>query len=204
MINYINDKQLRFLLIAPVFFKHTMTYGVEQEDIDKLAEQEKEAVKQNITEINECSNFLNQFLIDIKNKYNISQDKLDKIIINHNKKFTYFLNKFYFDKQDKKFQTDRIVATFCFAYKYFIYDICEHNENWEFFVENDKFIIKDNNYLFFQDYARITLEKFIKPLEIMAYLTLDKYEKEFKMNIDKFERKCMKNVDAYIEFFKNI
>lgn len=203
MTNYINDKQLRFLLIAPVFFKNIITYGITVEDVsNELTKEKKEETKQHITEINECSSFLNQFITDIKNKYNIRQDKFDKIVANILKKFA-GLDEFYLDKQTRKIQIPKVVATFCFAYQYFIYDICEHKDG-VLQAENDKFIIIDNKFLFFTDYARITLEKFIKPLRNVAYLTLDKYEKEFKINIDKFERKCMKNVDNYIEFFKNI
>lgn len=187
---YINDKHLRFLLFAPLFFK------------DIVAEAVHDKNENLINSVKIADKFLKELIqkYDTNNKF--------KQVMNVNSTIRKCF-KLYYNKQSQECQTIKIATAVVFAFYQLFYDICEH-DGFNFYVdEHDEYIITDKQYKFLKPYANIIKTNFIEPLAILGNNTLEHtttqaLSKGKKFNEDKFYKQCENNVETIINFLKNI
>lgn len=205
---YINDRRLRLILFAPLFFKDVITQGSVQEDSPDLTIEAKEIVKNQVDTINNSINFADKFFIDTRQKYDVDKKRFFKQVINVNKVIRKCYN-LYYNKQTKECQTTKVVTAVIFAFYNFFYEICEH-DGFNFYVDdNNEYIITDKQYEFLKPYANIIKTNFIEPLAILGnntleYNTAQALNKGKKFNEEKFYKQCESNVENIINLLKNI
>ena len=202
---YINDRRLRLILFAPLFFKDVITQGSVQEDSPDLTSEAKEIVKNQVDTINNSVNFADKFFIDTRQKYDVDKKRFFKQVINVIRK----CYNLYYNKQTKECQTTKVVTAVIFAFYKFFYEICEH-DGFNFYVdENNEYIITNKQYEFLKPYANMIKTNFIEPLAILGnntleYNTAQALNKGKKFNEEKFYKQCESNVESIINLLKNI
>lgn len=199
---YINDKQIRLILFAPLLLKNVIENDqAGLKDNENLTIESEEQVNQDTLFINETITNATKFLNDFQKELNIDNKKFVKLF----KSVFSTINqcyKMYQQKIDGKilYKVPKTITSIVLSYWYFCLDIAEYTEvGW---------IIKDDKYSFFQDYIHQSLD-FIEPLKIMGQNTLNFTAEELKkknkkFNEDKFYRQCNANVENIINLLKNI
>jgi len=189
---YINDKRLRFLLFAPLFFKDIV----------------REAVHEKPADLINSAKVADKFFRELIQKYDIDSTRFFNQLLNVNSTIRKCF-KLYYNKQSQECQTIKIATAVVFAFYQLFYDICK-NDGFNFYVdENNEYIITDKQYKFLKPYANIIKTNFIEPLAILGNNTLEHtttqaLSKGKKFNEDKFYKQCENNVETIINFLKNI
>ena len=199
---YLNDKQIRLILFAPLLLKNVIENDqAGLKDNSNLTIEDEEAVNQDTVFINNTIKEAEQFVNDFQKQLGIDNKKFAKLF----KSVFITINECYKMFQeiiDDKvvYKVPKTITSIVLSYWYFCLDIAENTEvGW---------IIKDDKYCFFQDYINQSLA-FIEPLKIMGQNTLDFTTEELakkgkKFNEDKFYRQCNSKVENIINLLKNI
>lgn len=199
---YVNDKQIRLILFAPLLLKNVIENDqAGLKNNENLAIESKDQVNQDTIFINKTIANATKFVNDFQKELNIDNKKFAKLF-----KSVYGTigqcYKMYQEKINGKilYKVPKTITSIVLSYWHFCLDIAEYTEiGW---------IIKDDKYSFFQDYIHQSLD-FIEPLKIMGQNTLDFRTEELKknnkkFNEDKFYRQCNVNVEKIINLLKNI
>ena len=199
---YLNDKQIRLILFAPLLLKNVIENDqAGLKNNENLATESEDQVNQDTIFINKTIVNATKFVNDFQKEFNIDNKKFAKLF-----KSVYGTigqcYKMYQEKIDGKilYKIPKTITSIVLSYWHFCLDIAEYTEV--------RWIIKDDKYSFFQNYIHQSLD-FIEPLKIMGQNTLDFRTEELKknnkkFNEDKFYRQCNVNVENIINLLKNI
>jgi hypothetical protein len=192
---YYNEKQLRLILFTPLLLKFVF-----ENDVFTI---DNENVKEGEFSQTELINIFNKEAIDFVNQFvsenNIDKKLFDKLSRSIDKTILQCYNHF-LDKKAKAYKVPKAITTIILSYWNFCYDIADKIE--------DKWIINDRNYLFFQPYID-KCHNHLEALRILGLNTLEKNELDLAnkgktFNEDKFYRQCETKIDIIKSLIINI
>jgi hypothetical protein len=192
---YHNEKQLRLILFTPLLLKFVFENNVFTID--------NENVKEGYHSQTDLINIFNKGAIDFIKQF-VSENNIDKKLFDKLSRSIYqtilqCYNHF-LDKKAKAYKVPKAITTIILSYWDFCYDIADKIE--------DKWIINDRNYLFFQPYID-KCHNHLEALRILGLDTLEKTELDLAnkgktFNEDKFYRQCETKIDSIKSLIINI
>jgi hypothetical protein len=192
---YYNEKQLRLILFTPLLLKFVLENDVFTIDNENIKEGEFSQTGLINISSQDAIDFVNQLKID----YNIDAKLFNKLSRSIYKTILQCYNHF-LDKKAKAYKIPKAITTIILSYWNFCHDIADKIE--------DKWIINDRNYLFFQPYID-KCHNHLEVLRILGLNTLEKNELDLAnkgktFNEDKFYRQCETKVDIIKSLIINI
>jgi len=192
---YHSEKQLRLILFTPLLLRFVFENDVFAIDNENVKEGEFSQTDL-ISIFNEISiDFIKQFV----SENNIDKKLFDKLSRSIYQTILQCYNHF-LDKKARAYKVPKAITTIVLSYWNFCYDIAEKTE--------DKWIINDKNYLFFQPYID-KCHNHLEALRILGLNTLEKNEQDLAnkgktFNEDKFYRQCETKIDSIKSLIINI
>lgn len=192
---YHSEKQLRLILFTPLLLKFVFENDVFTIDNENVKEGEFSQTDLINIFNKEAIDFVNQLQIDC----NIDKKLFNKLSKSIYKRIIQCYNHF-LDKKAKAYRVPKAITTIVLSYWNFCYDIAEKTE--------EKWIINDKNYLFFQPYID-KCHNHLEALRILGLNTLEKNEQDLAnkgktFNEDKFYRQCETKIDIIKNLIINI
>jgi len=192
---YHSEKQLRLILFTPLLLKFVFENDVFTIDNENVKEGEFSQTDLINIFNKEAIDFVNQLQIDC----NIDKKLFDKLSRSIYQTILQCYNHF-LDKKARAYKVPKAITTIVLSYWNFCYDIAEKTE--------EKWIINDKNYLFFQPYID-KCHNHLEALRILGLNTLEKNEQDLAnkgktFNEDKFYRQCETKIDIIKNLIINI